>query len=70
MPLSELPFERALGGEGLVVRIGPRPRGTGTRELELRWAEQTLRPGATPYYVAVHQTDGARAWSSPIYVLG
>lgn len=70
VPLAELPLRQDLGGEGLHVRIEPRPRGLGRRELELRWAEEQLQPGTVPYYVTVRQVDGARAWSSPIYVCG
>ncbi len=68
--LADLPHERDLGGEGLHVRIEPRPLGTGQRDLELTWSEPALRPGVTPYSVIVRQTDGHRAWSSPIYVVG
>ncbi len=70
VPLDELPFEKALGGEGLYVRVAPRPRGTSRRELDLAWSDDALRPGTTPYYVVVRQADGARAWSSPIFVSG
>lgn len=68
--LADLPFEQQLGGERLHVRVERLPQGTGREDLEITWSEDTLRPGLTPYYVTVQQVDGAKAWSSPIYVHG
>lgn len=67
LALADLPHEQQLGGEGLHVRVEPLPQGAGTRDLEITWQEQELPLGTTPYYVVVHQVDGAKAWSSPIY---
>jgi hypothetical protein len=69
VPLTGLPYRQDLGGEGLSLRIEPWPKGTGTKDLELTWAENALHSGTVPYYVIVLQVDGARAWSSPIYLL-
>ena len=68
--LAELPYERLFEGENLHLRVEPLPQGCGTRDLELAWAEPALQPGTVPYYVVVQQVDGAKAWSSPIYVQG
>ncbi|MDI7277165.1 MAG: DUF3604 domain-containing protein, partial [Anaerolineae bacterium] len=66
--LDELPQHRDLGGEGLHIRVERLPQGTGRKDLEITWREDSVWPGETPYYVTVHQVDGARAWSSPIWV--
>lgn len=68
LALSDLPHEEQLGGEGLFVRLEPLPEGSGRRDLELSWTERELPPGTTAYHVLVQQVDGARAWSSPLYV--
>lgn len=68
VPLSDLPFERDLGGENLHLRVERLPRGTESRDLELAWTEPEERPGVSAYHVVVLQADGSKAWSSPIYV--
>ena len=67
--LADLPYEQSLGGEGLHLRIEPRPQGTGRRDLDIVWEERELFPGVTSYSVIVFQVDGSKAWSSPIYVV-
>ncbi|MGQ9682875.1 MAG: DUF3604 domain-containing protein [Anaerolineae bacterium] len=66
--MSEIPAFRDLGGEGLYVRIEPRPVGTGQRDLELTWQEDVLPSAPALYWMRVLQVDGECAWSSPIHV--
>ncbi len=68
LTLDDLPHQQDLGGEGLRIRVEWLPEGTGRKDLEITWSEANLLPGETPYYVIVRQCDGARAWSSPIWV--
>ncbi len=68
LTLSDLPHQQDLGGEGMHIRVEWLPEGTGKKDLEITWREENLLPGETPYYVIVRQADGAKAWSSPIWV--
>ncbi len=43
------------------------PLGTGM-EVSFAYREPKLEPGSHAYWVRVVQTDGAKAWASPIYV--
>jgi hypothetical protein len=43
--------------------------GTGyPRSVQMQWTEPSTPPGLSAYWVRVLQTDGATAWSSPIFV--
>lgn len=55
------------GGIDIQVVFEREPLGIG-REVEFSFQEQALAPGCHPYWVRVVQTDGAKAWASPIYV--
>lgn len=51
------------------VRFGRAPDPGGVREIEIELRDSTAPPaGVHPYWVEVVQVDGARAWSSPLYV--
>ena len=38
------------------------------RSVEMQWTELSTPAGLSAYWVRVLQTDGATAWSSPIFV--
>jgi hypothetical protein len=51
------------------VRFDRAPDPAGPRDVELDLRDPTTPPaGIHPYWVEVVQVDGARAWSSPLYV--
>ena len=51
------------------VRFERAPDPAGPREVEVGLRDPgSPPPGVHPYWVEVVQTDGARAWSSPLYV--
>ena len=56
-------------GDGIDVKVVFEflPRGVG-REVSFTYREAQLVRGVHPYWVRVVQVDGAKAWSSPIYV--
>ncbi len=66
--LGDLPFYAHLGGEDLHLRVERLPRGLGSPDASLTWIEESNVGGVVPYWVHVVQTDGAEAWSSPVYV--
>jgi hypothetical protein len=37
-------------------------------EVIFEYTDHEVKPGTTPYYVKVTQTDGEKAWSSPIFI--
>ena len=43
------------------------PIGIGT-EVVIEYEDASPPPGCNPYWLRVTQTDGARAWASPVYV--
>jgi hypothetical protein len=55
------------GGIDIQVIFQREPLGVG-REVEFSFKEAELPAGCHPYWVRVVQTDGAKAWASPIYV--
>lgn len=55
------------GGIDIQVVFEREPVGIG-QEVEFAFRETALAPGCHPYWVRVVQTDGAKAWASPIYV--
>jgi hypothetical protein len=67
---------REIGDGPVTVKVGPidlkvvferLPLGAG-REVGFTFREHDLPAGRHPYWVRVLQTDGAKAWASPIYV--
>lgn len=55
------------GGLGLRVSVEREPQGIG-RSVTVNLRDDILPKAATPYHVMVLQRDGAKAWSSPIWV--
>lgn len=71
VPLSEVfeaPVVRDVGGLDLRVRVERLPIGTGTRDARFTFFDQEIPRGLSAYYVRALQVDGAKAWSSPVYV--
>ncbi len=56
------------GGVDLKVTVEWLPAGTGEHTANFEYVEQDLSRDPTPYYVRVLQLDGAKAWSSPIWI--
>lgn len=71
LPIADLPasgFVRELGGLDQAIEISP--LGSGYPDsISFEWRESARPAGRSAYWVRVTQTDGATAWSSPIYVL-
>ncbi|MSS70137.1 MAG: DUF3604 domain-containing protein [Candidatus Latescibacteria bacterium] len=65
--IAEGPVTAEAGGIDMKVVFERLPLGAG-REVAFTFREKDLAPGCHPYWVRVTQTDGAKAWSSPIYV--
>ena len=65
--IAKEPVVVAAGGIDIQVIFEREPVGVG-REVEFTFSEDALAPGCHPYWVRVVQTDGAKAWASPIYV--
>jgi hypothetical protein len=61
------PVTAEAGGIDMKVAFERLPLGAG-REVAFTFREPGLSPGCHPCWVRVTQTDGAKAWSSPIYV--
>ena len=55
------------GGIDIQVVFEQMPLGAG-RDVAFTFQEADLAPGCHPYWVRVVQTDGTKAWASPIYV--
>lgn len=66
--IAEGPVTVGAGGIDLKVVFERLPIGAG-REVAFTFREPELPGGCHPYWVRVTQTDGAKAWSSPIYVV-
>ena len=64
--IAKEPVVVAAGGIDIQVVFEREPLGVG-REVEFTFRENALAPGCYPYWVRVVQTDGAKAWASPIY---
>ena len=56
------------GGVDLKVTVEWLPVGTEEHTASFEYVEQDLPGLPTPYYVRVFQLDGAKAWSSPIWI--
>ena len=65
--LSEDPVVYPAGGERLAVQVEREPLGLG-RDVTVGLQDDQLPDTPTPYHVMVLQRDGAKAWSSPIWV--
>jgi len=56
------------GGLGQQVVVERLPRGV-SRDVQVDLCDTTLPDGMTPYHIMVLQVDGAKAWSSPIWIV-
>ena len=65
--ISDSPIVVDAGGIDMKVVFEQLPLGV-DREVAFTFWEETLPTGCHPYWVRVLQTDGAKAWASPIYV--
>ncbi len=65
--IADGPVVTACGGVDMQVVFEQLPTGTG-RAASFRFQEPQRVTGCHPYWVRVLQTDGGKAWSSPIYV--
>lgn len=55
------------GGVNQRVKVSEISGGDLPRSLEFRYVDGHPKPGVNPYWVRVVQSDGAMAWSSPVY---
>ena len=62
------PIAVEAGGIDIKVVFEHQPLGIG-RDVEFSFRESELLAGCHPCWVRVVQTDGAKAWSSPIYAI-
>ncbi len=65
--IGDSPIIVEAGGIDMKVVFERLPLGIG-REVAFTFREAALPIGCHPYWVRVLQTDGAKAWASPIYV--
>ena len=65
--IAEAPVVLEAGGIDMKVVFERLPLGAG-REVTFTFREAAAPSGCHPYWVQVLQTDGAKAWASPIYV--
>ena len=65
--INDSPLVVDAGGIDMKVAFERLPLGVG-REVAFTFQEAALPTGCHPYWVRVLQTDGAKAWASPIYV--
>ncbi|MDP6778622.1 MAG: DUF3604 domain-containing protein [Candidatus Latescibacteria bacterium] len=65
--IADGPVRVDAGGIEVCVVFEQLPRGVGT-EAEFTFRDKDPGPGCHPYWVRVTQTDGAKAWASPVYV--
>lgn len=65
--INDSPLVVDAGGIDMKVVFERLPLGVG-REVAFTFREPALPKGCHPYWVRVLQTDGAKAWASPIYV--
>ncbi len=66
--IREAPLTVNAGGLDLRVTVEQFPLGTGSNHARFSFLDSAIPRGLNPYYVKVLQVDGAKAWSSPIYV--
>jgi len=55
------------GGVNQRVKVSEISGGDLPRSLEFSYVDGHPKPGVNPYWVRVVQSDGAMAWSSPVY---
>ena len=65
--INDSPVVIDVGGIDMKVAFERLPLGIG-REVAFTFREAALPRGCYPYWIRVLQTDGAKAWASPIYV--
>jgi hypothetical protein len=65
--LKQGPIVYDAGGLGLRATVERQPQGIG-REVVAELSDPILPETTTPYHVMVLQCDGAKAWSSPIWI--
>lgn len=65
--INDSPVVTDVGGIDMKVTFERLPLGIG-REVAFTFREPALPTGCHPYWIRVLQTDGAKAWASPIYV--
>ena len=65
--INDSPIVVDAGGIDMKVVFERLPIGVGG-EVAFTFREAALPTGCHPYWVRVLQTDGAKAWASPIYV--
>ena len=65
--LGAYPLTKAFGGLGLQLMAERLPLGVGP-DVEVDISVDTLSTQGTAFYVVVRQVDGAKAWSSPIWI--
>ena len=65
--IAEGPVEIDAGGVDMKLVLEQLPLGSGD-SLSFTFQESRLDAGCHPYWVRVLQTDGAKAWSSPVFV--
>jgi len=66
--VQKVPAIVEVGRLEMKVVIEKLPVGTGQKRVAFEFIDHNIQPGCTPYYVCLKQIDGAKAWSSPIYV--
>ncbi len=66
--VSDRPLAIACGGLEQQVVVDRAPESDGTDAIEFTWQDPEPQPGRNAYWVRVVQLDGAKAWSSPIFV--
>ena len=66
--LSEGPYVKTAGGVDLQVKVEHLPLGLQSRQCRFEFTDTGAPTGCHSYYVRLSQVDGARAWSSPLYV--
>jgi hypothetical protein len=68
--LNQLKKSLIIDAEGLEQKVeisrisGEKPPTT----VRIEYTDQGVKPGPNPYYVKVLQSDGEKAWSSPIFI--
>jgi hypothetical protein len=56
------------GGVNQRVKVSAIKIGELPKDLEFQIVDEAPQPGVNPYWIRVVQSDGAMAWSSPVYL--